>query len=134
MPLLLEACPSFSSAWAEIESDGIHVGDDGDRLAYLDAGEFIAHLVRLRLAGDTAEFHAVFDVIERLHVEGDSYVRELATIGYLEGFQMQTVTAHGLNPESDFRPYLRPVSEQWWQRVNEFWAGDTTALTERDDT
>jgi hypothetical protein len=128
MPLLLEACPSFAPHWAEIEAENLDPESPHGRLLYLDAGEFIRHLVRLRVDGKTDEFPAVFDVIERLHVEGDEFVRELTTIGYLEGLQMATVTSAGLDPEQDFRPYLRPVSSQWWERVNQFWAGDPAAL------
>jgi len=54
-------------------------------LSYVDAGDFIGHLVSLRLAGRTAKFPAVFDVTERLVSDGDDYVREFAVIGFLEG-------------------------------------------------
>jgi hypothetical protein len=98
------------------------------RLGYIDAGDFIRHLVSLRVAGRTEEFPAVFDVIERLACEGDDYVRNLAVIGHLEGMQMIAVTSAGLDPEIDFRPFCRPASDAWWQRLNGFWAGDATAL------
>jgi hypothetical protein len=88
--------------------------------------------VSLRLAGRTEEFPAVFDVIERLVSDGDDYVRNLAVVGYLEGMQMMTVTKAGLDPETDFRPYCRPASDAWWERLNRFWAGDMAALRESD--
>jgi hypothetical protein len=72
----------------------------------------------------------VFDVIERLVLEGDPYVSNLAVIGYLEGLQMMTVTGAGLDPESDFRPWLRPESEKKWQQINRFWEGDASALND----
>jgi hypothetical protein len=128
MPVLLEACPSFTAKWREIEVENADESRPGERLTYIDAGDFIRHLVALRLGGRTDEFPAVFDTIERLIVEGDPFVHELAVIGYLEGFQMKTVTSSGLDPERDFRPWLRPNSEAWWQRINRFWAGDVTAL------
>ena len=129
MPLLLEACPSFRAAWdADVESEYADDDAPGGRLLYLDAGAFIRHLCSLQVQGPTDEFAAVFDTIERLAIEGDDYVQNLAVIGYIEGFQMMTVTSFGLDPERDFRPWLRPVSASWWQRVNRFWDGDARAL------
>jgi len=133
MPLLLEACPSFASSWSESLVENADDSSPTGRLGYVDAADFIRHLVALRLANDTDEFSAVFDVIERLVLEGDQYVSELAVIGYLEGCQMMTVTARGLDPEQDFRPWLRPESEKWWKRINRFWAGDHSALRDGDD-
>ena len=130
MPLLLHACPSFSEMWQEAEAENADDGVAGGRLFYLDAGAFIRHLVALRLSGNTAEFPAVFEVLERLLLEGDGYVQNLAVIGYVEGFQMMTVTASGLSPEDDFRPWLGPEAEKWWERVNRFWEGDRTALVD----
>lgn len=130
MPLLLHACPSFTEAWQEAEAENADDGSAGGRLFYLDAGAFIRHLVSLRLAEETAEFPAAFEVLERLLLEGDQYVQNLAVIGYVEGFQMMTVTAAGLSPEDDFRPWLGHEAERWWERVNRFWEGGPTALNE----
>jgi hypothetical protein len=143
MPLLLGACPSFAPAWSEIEPDNALFDSDPDdreliaegqtrRLDYLDAGAFLRHMVVLQLAGERDEFPDIFGVIERFLVEGDDYVRNLGVIGYLEGFQMRTVTDSGIDPEVTFRPLLLPVSERWWQRINNFWAGDTGALMVTD--
>jgi len=41
----------------------------------------------LEKANRTEEFPAVFEIIERMHLEGDDYVKEAATIGMLEGIQ-----------------------------------------------
>jgi hypothetical protein len=133
MPLLLSACPSFRPVWeSEVEGENLDENSPLGRLAYIDAGDFIRHLVSLRVSDQTEEFPAVFDVIERLVVEGDAYVRDLGVIGYLEGLQMETVTSAGLDPERDFRPFLRPRSLSWWQKLNRFWEGDATALRESE--
>lgn len=133
MPLLLDACPSFTEGWQEAEAENADDESAGGRLFYMDAAAFIRHLVALRLAGETTEFPAVFDVIDRLVLECDPYVQNLAVIGYLEGFQMMTVTAAGLDPELHFRPWLRPKSEEWWQRFNRLWDGDPAALVDGDE-
>ncbi len=46
-------------------------------------------------SGRTDTFGKVFTLIERLHVEGDEYVRQLATIGYLEDLQNLSTPAPG---------------------------------------
>jgi hypothetical protein len=117
MPLLLAACPSFSEPWAKIESE--NTDNEYGRLHYLDSGEFAGHLVDLVVRGDIDELPAVFRVIERLHVEGDDFVRELATIGYLEA--MQNVAGNeGVDPVV-FEQYLLPESLRWWRGLNAFW-------------
>jgi len=123
--LVLAACPSFEEPWRTVEAENLY---DGERLYYLDAGDFIRHLVDLRLRGRTEEFDSVFRMIEQLVVDGDGYVSNLGVIGYLEGLQMATVTSAGIDPEEEFRPRLGPVSSRWWERINRFWAGDATAL------
>ncbi len=132
MPLLLEACPSFLPVWQVVEAENRDEGNVGGRLHYIDAGEFIRDLVALRVAKRTDEFPSVFAVIERMVTTGDAYVRNLAIIGYLEGMQMMTVTSAGLDPESDFRPFCGPTLDRWWERLNRFWLGDSTALTESE--
>lgn len=128
--LVLAACPSFAEVWAEIEVENADADSHGGRLLYLDAADLVRHLGALELAGDRSEFDAVFDLFERLHVERDDYVRELATIGYLESFHMLTIGSLGIDPERAFRSWLRPVSARWWDRLVRFWNGDHTALRE----
>lgn len=129
IPLLLEACPSFAPVWAEME---VANDDDDDRLHYLDASAFARHLGALWLAGDLHEMPAVFAVIERLVVDGDHYVSELAVIGYLEDLQTAPADRFRLDPEVAFAPFLGPVSRRWWDRLNRFWAGDPRALQVED--
>lgn len=78
IPLLIEACPSYREA-AQKSEDA--------ELLYVEASNFARHLLQLYQQGRTDEFPAVAQVIERLHIEGDKWVRELATIGLLEGVQ-----------------------------------------------
>jgi hypothetical protein len=114
MPLLLKACPSFTKRWEEHRAFY-----DDESLLYVDLGEFAHHLVELHKTDQTSEFAAVFDVIERLHLEGDDYVKEAATIGMLEG--IQNVAGNlDVDPEV-FAPYLESESTKQWQQLNDFW-------------
>lgn len=115
----------------QLRLDDTLLDDEGEPLHYLCVGEFIRHLVLLRVSAETDEFPAVFDVVERLVTDGDDYVRNLGVIGFLEGLQMRTVTGAGLDPE-EFRQWFGPISDRWWERINQFWAGDVTALRTDD--
>ena len=72
IPMLIEACPTFQNS---------------EDLAYNALGNFARHLLDLYQRHQTDSFPAVTHVIERLHIEGDQYVGEAATIGLLEGIQ-----------------------------------------------
>jgi hypothetical protein len=68
-----------------VEEDSL----DAD-LLYLTAGAF-ARVLLPRLDEPDREVDAAFALIERLHLEGDTYVTELATIGFLESIQQPEV-------------------------------------------
>jgi hypothetical protein len=111
--LLIAACPSFETASLE------HKTDYGEDLLYVELGAFARHLLKLHQAKQTAEFSAVAQLIERLHVEGNAYVKEAATIGLLES--IQNVWANcGVDPH-EFYPVLLPESAKWWQSLDKFW-------------
>jgi hypothetical protein len=116
--LLIEACPSFagSDELREFVESGF------DDLPYLLAGAFIRHLVTLNVQGRREEFGAVFDLFERLHTEGDPYVLNLATVGFLEDLGNGNMHRGGSKP-SDFEKYLRPKSRWWWEELELLWAG-----------
>jgi hypothetical protein len=121
---LLAACPSFRGPWEEYLRDPSY--EEG--LLYLDLGEFARHLVSRYQAGDTSEFPAVFRVVEDLHLRGDPFVREAATIGLLESLQNNT-GSRDLDPEI-FLPFLGPESAMWWDRLDRFWGGEDGAVRE----
>jgi hypothetical protein len=121
MPLLLRACPSFTEKWKEHRAFY-----DNEDLLYVNLGEFAHHLVELHKTHQTYEFPVVFDVIEKLHLEGDDYVKEAATIGLLEGIQYVAANSEA-DPEAFVRD-LKPESARWWQKLNDFWNGDIHAL------
>ena len=109
--LILEACPSFQETWDKSE--------DQD-LLYVVMGDLARHLLMLYRDNRTDEFPAVCEMVERLHLDGDRYVRELATIGFLEGVQNNWAN-NDADPD-DFCRFLLPESRKWWQELNDFWA------------
>lgn len=112
---LLEVCPSFAGPYQRT------VAEYGD-LLYVVAGEFAYHLLALDQHGDRSDFPAVGAFFERLHLQGDPCVRELATIGFLEGIQ-NVWSNNSVDPEK-FTPYLGTESRRWWKSLKRFWNGE----------
>jgi hypothetical protein len=124
MPLLLQACPSFTSEWVQ------HVQENGNDLQYVAAGTFARHLLSLYESGETAALPAVAAAIERLHVEGSPWVREFATIGLLEG--IQNVWSHSHRSAEEVALLLGPESKRWWRGLTAFWAGTAPHVRAQD--
>ena len=61
------------------------------------------------------------EVLERLHLEGEGFVKELATIGILES--IQNVWGHTETDPEEFCRFMLPESKKWWNELNDFWAG-----------
>ncbi len=118
MGVLLEACPSFAPHWQAFQDEWREEADDLP--LYLVLADFARHLIGMVERGEMAELPAVFAGVERLHVEGDEYVREAATVGLLEDLQNLNLHSKGTDPEQ-FRPYLGPESAQWWDKLYRFW-------------
>ncbi len=94
-----------------------------EQLLYVDLGDFACHLVDLYKRNELNEFNQVFDVVELLHIDGDDFVKEAVTIGLLEGIQ-NIASNSGVNPE-EFVGFLKPISANWWNNLNDFWSGKT---------
>jgi hypothetical protein len=88
-------------------------------LPYVVLGDFARFLLGIHESGDEKQLARAAEVIERLHIEGDSYVKEAATIGLLEGIQ-NTWGHSGADPEA-FARRLLPESRRWWDSLNKFW-------------
>jgi hypothetical protein len=116
MPLLMEACPSYRLPVEDQELLDVMLSD------------FARHLLHLQQQSRTEEFPVVAHAIERLHIEGDHYVREAATIGLLEG--IQNVWGNEATDPELFVRHLLPVSAKWWQSLNDFWSGKSKFVGE----
>jgi hypothetical protein len=115
LDILVGACPSFEVARAE------HLIEYGNQVLYVAAGAFANHLLSLQKAGDTACFDDVGATIERLHTDGTPEVKELATIGILEGIQ-NVWSNSGINSDL-FLTHLGQESRSGWQGLDNFWSG-----------
>ena len=116
--LLLEACPDAHEAWKEYKLD--YEGEYQD-LSYLGMAVFARHVVELMDAGKTESFPVVFQLIERLIVEGDEEVRGLAIVGLLEGIENNASwrdSGYGV-----FTKWLKPNSLTAWHELEKIWEG-----------
>jgi hypothetical protein len=114
IPMLLQAAPSFTEIWESNEKDF-------EDLPYMHLNQFGRHIVQLEINSSTEEFPKIFEAVERLHLEGDEYVKEAATVGVLEAIQN-----HALDRKIDpkiFEKYLLPKSKENWDRLINFWDG-----------
>jgi len=114
IPLLVEASPKFKPTWEEFCEEW---KDEKEGMPYYTClGDYASYLVEKLESADTAEFKEAFEVIENLHLNGDSYVKEAATVGLLEGIQ------NVAGDKSDlFFPFLLPETSRWWKKLNQFW-------------
>lgn len=112
VPLIVSACPSFR---------GVYQACNDKDLPYVIMGELARHLLVLHQRSETTEFQPLCEVIERFNIEGVSSVRELATIGLLEGIQ-NIWANNGVDPQ-DFSNWLLPESKRSWNQLNDFWQG-----------
>jgi hypothetical protein len=117
LDLLLEVCPSYRRRWEAYRS----ASDFDEGSLYVHLGDFAAHVVDLLERNDLAELSALAAEIEHLHVEGDDYVKEAATIGLLEG--IQNIAGHRSIPTKGLEQALGVETRRWWTSLDAFWSG-----------
>jgi hypothetical protein len=96
-----------------------HPNDDDP--IYVQLGNFGRYVLQHWKAGHIQQLAPAFVAIEKLHVEGDDWTREAATIGILEA--IQNVASHTGYDLSPLERCLGPESLRWWNKLNDFWSG-----------
>ncbi len=104
----------FESNFPDFEID-----PDDKELLYIVAATFSSYLETLFEKSKLVEFEKGLIFIETLHLNGDSYVKELATIGILESFR-NTYLMEYFDSENEI-PNLGIESKKWWKQLNKFW-------------
>jgi len=120
VPLLLETCPSAEAAWR----DHVQYWKPETRGYFLDVAVFAQHLVEEFDRGSTNEFPAFFQLLERMIVEGDQEVIDLAVVGLIEG--IQNIASHGEFGYRVFEKWLGPKSRQGWVEIEAAWEGKSS--------
>jgi hypothetical protein len=118
MGVLLNACPSFAPHWQTFLDEWASHSDELP--LYLVLGDFARHVIGFLERHEIDWITNVFTAVECLQNEGDQYVREAMTIGFLENVQNSNLHPNGTDPEQ-FRQYLGPVTVKFWDKLNRFW-------------
>jgi hypothetical protein len=115
-PLLLEACPSYEADWKKFLAE---YADEPDKLSYVALAQFAQHLSHVLASGDQQSLRRVFDLLERLIIEGDDAAQEATVVGIIKNLQNEHL--HQRTKPDDYLPFLLPESQRWWGKVRQFW-------------
>lgn len=131
---LLKALPSFRPMrQAFIEkwtgNPNNHFDAPGNLPEYLLLGDLARWLIGFLEAGDFEDVRLALAVVERWLLEGDPYVKEAATIGFIETLQN--------NIEDDdtrqrFFDLFGPEGQHWWKKLDLFWTRGEHLVDERE--
>jgi hypothetical protein len=115
--LFLEVCPAAKPEWEE------HLKDwEGEPPAhYIEISVFAHHLVNCYEKSQTQSFTQVFELVERLIVEGDDDTQGVMIVGLLEG--LQNIASWRSFGSRVFEPYLGPKSLAVWHELEIIWQG-----------
>ena len=120
VPLLLKACPSATEAW----EDHLKFWSSEARDDFLDMAVFAHHVVNAFNQGRTEEFPAFFELLERMLVEGDQQVIDLAIAGLIE--DIQNIASHRQFGYRVFEKWLGPTSRRGWAEIEVAWEGKSS--------
>ena len=105
--LVFEACPSYREAWS-----GSDAGKPTDTIYSIPILIGLArHVAGMWRKQEFAEFPAIFNLIERLHVEGNKKVVDHVVFYFTELLYIE-LQKHGINPRFAERR-LGPLSYHW---------------------
>ncbi len=120
MALLIDVCPSFANMWEE------HLQDIWDRksetILYTDFSEFARHLFSLIKDNHFDEFPKIFEMVEHLIKQGDSFVQQAVVVGLLEDFQNNLLS--NKYELSLVEGYLKFETKKYWDKGIQFWNGE----------
>ena len=123
VPELLLACPEFQSVWDNHIATWLNDEPPGE---YTNAGEFVGALLKSFEQEEIGHFPPFFDFVERLIIEGDPEVKNIAVVGYLE--TLQTMAAWRPYGSEVFVKWMRPESLRWWFQIHKWWEGGKSLI------
>ena len=116
MEELLLVVPSFRPEWEEFLE---YWKETDDPPLYLPIGNLAHHLVNMLERKETETFPAVFEVVERLLIEGEHFVQETTIIGFLE--KIQRWNFHKTTKPRQFEPFFGSKTLYFWEELYKYW-------------
>ena len=99
---------------------------------YLLLADLVRDCSMLLTSQRHAEIANIFAVVEDWLLNGEHYVQEAATVGFLEG--IQNTNLHKGTAPDDFLPFCGPEALFWWGKVARFWShGELITDTRRGE-
>lgn len=124
---IIVAYPNFYNKWQEFVDEW--AGEPKGLPHYLLISDLVRECSGLLSSGRTIELGQIFEVVERWLMEGEPYVKEAATVGFIEDLQNENLHT-GTEPK-DFVQYLKPECAFWWRKVEDFWQRGTALVDDR---
>jgi hypothetical protein len=120
--LFLETFSNVDDKWAK------HLAFwDGDvRGDFNDIAVFVHCLCDSYEANDEPQVRRVFELVERLLVEGSDYIKRLVTFGFLE--TLQNYASHTKYGYRVFEQYLGVHTLEAWKQIERVWEGKSSLL------
>ena len=97
---------------------------------YIFISEVVRECISMFDQGQEERVAKILDVVELWLKEGDPYVQEVATVGFLEDLQNENL--HRKTRPEDFADLLGPESSFWWEKLNRFWQYGEVLHDDRD--
>lgn len=116
MPIILKIAPGFQQKW---EKHLEHWKGEPASI-YNDITEFSHYFVDSYDKGDTSWYGAFFELVERMIVEGNDHMKELAVIGFLE--TIQTIASWRPHEGKVFTKWLGRKSRDSWRQIDKLWS------------
>jgi hypothetical protein len=114
MPSLLSTFPEFNREWQDYLNSDMYGPDE----PYNDIAQLATFLVDRIEIRETDGFDRLFRAVEELLQEATPSVRELITVGLLEGIQNVSLS-RSVSLES-WESWLGPLTSEAWRNVIEF--------------
>jgi hypothetical protein len=118
---ILECSPEFLPIWQKFKSDWEDdetTAEEGFPL-YLVLNDLARYTARLHSENRLQDLRTLFLVIERWYLEGNHYVQEAATVGFLEDLQNPNIVGN-IDTEC-FVQYMGGKTKEFWYKVRNFW-------------
>lgn len=125
LPPLRPMRAAFVQKWSN--QPGKHTAPD-DLPEYLLLGDLARWLIARVESGECDEVSLALAVVERWLLEGDHYVQEAATIGFIETLQ------NNIEDEETRQHVLQlfgPEGQYWWKKLDRFWTEGEHLVDER---